>query len=729
MKGKGKWILQLGRRTCSALLSGIIGIAITWAEENTLGEKHRDIGIGKRTPSTRKKQIQDSLPAETYPAETKVDMETETPRWTMPYGDVLEEGGNAMYLESMEEIIQERIRLQNQAQGGSIDINKADKTYLESLLLLDPWQIQSLLHYRDSYGDILHPSELLLYIKGFDQATVQSLLPYLSFGKSRQTPLAKKKTHEILVRYGRVMKEAQAYKENRFMGSPDQYYLRYIFQTSGLEAGIAAQKDAGEKFRRQGFDSYTGYLRFEKEGILEPIILGCFRARIGWGLNLNQSGSFYRKFAPSQMTTLPQGLQTVASGAEYGFLQGMGLCLKLPRKWKVYALYSYRKRDATFSSPKSEGEQGYLSSIAETGYHRTQSESDRRDLLLEQIGGLAMEKTFARCRIGATASISQWGGIYNPENLHSRTPYRYSYLKPFRGGTLSTHYQLLVGKHHFYGEIAISGLLPDIPSSIGWASLQAWQWKPTEHIGCMAEVRHYSPGYFSPYSSCPNPLPLTQASRKRISELEWALESTMGRYWKLEILGGFARKHLSKDFPDRLYHISARTTASRPTLDLLLSLGYRHSLQRQGMEAAATIYLKEPQYLIAETRLVIRNRIESCAIAQDIGYRSPQGNLSVRMRLALFHSSDYQNRLYLYEHDVLYASGIPALYGKGCRINLVAKYELKQGIHLELKYGHTLYDQQTRMGSGDMEYQGFLKPEIRLQIRFNFRETEIDSDF
>lgn len=725
MEGKAEWILAVGKRTGSVILWGITGTVITYAEGIPPVARPENTDIEKRAPSARKKQTQDSLPPDTYPIGFKPDMATATPRWIQPYGDLLEEGENAIYPETMEEIMQDRIRLQNQAQGGSMDINKADKAYLESLLLLDPWQIQSLLHYRDSYGDILHPSELLLYVKGFDQATVQSLLPYLSFGKSRQTSLTKKKyNHEILFRYGRVMKEAQAYKENRFMGSPDQYYLRYIFQTSGLEAGIAAQKDAGEKFRRQGFDSYTGYLRFEKEGIPGPVIIGCFRARIGWGLNLNRSGSFYRKFAPSQMTTLPQGLQGVASGAEYGFLQGIGLCLELPRKWKAYTLYSYRKRDATFSSSGSEDGQGYLSSISETGYHRTLSESVRRDLLLEQIGGLSLEKTFALFRIGVTASIAQWGGIYNPENRHSRTSYRYSYLEPFRGGALSTHYQILSGKHHFYGEIAISGFLPDIPSSVGWALLQAWQWKPSEHIGCMAEARHYDPRYFSPYSSCPNPLPLTQASRKRISELEWALESTMGKNWKLEILGGFTRKHLPKDFPDRLYHISARTTANWPSLDLLLSLGYRHSTQRQGMEAEATIYIKEPEYLIAETRLVSRNRIEACAIAQDIGYRSPQGNLSVRLRLALFHSPDYQNRLYLYEHDVLYASGIPALYGKGCHINLVAEYEPRQGIRLELKYGHTLYDQQTRIGSGDMEYQGFLKPEIRLQVRFNFRDTK-----
>lgn len=89
------------------------------------------------------------------------------------------------------------------------------------------------------------------------------------------------------------------------------------------------------------------------------------------------------------------------------------------------------------------------------------------------------------------------------------------------------------------------------------------------------------------------------------------------------------------------------------------------------------------------------------SIAQDIAYdfsQLPMGNrrvpLSLRLRLQGFDAREWANRIYLYEHDVLYAFSIPAVYGLGGRFYVNLRWQIISQMALYLRLSETIYAQQ-----------------------------------
>ena len=87
------------------------------------------------------------------------------------------------------------------------------------------------------------------------------------------------------------------------------------------------------------------------------------------------------------------------------------------------------------------------------------------------------------------------------------------------------------------------------------------------------------------------------------------------------------------------------------------------------------------------------------SVAQDIAYdftpytvhHTP---LSLRLRLQAFDARNWANRIYLYEHDVLYAFSIPATYGLGGRAYVCLKWQIVKQLALYLRVSETVYDRK-----------------------------------
>ena len=87
------------------------------------------------------------------------------------------------------------------------------------------------------------------------------------------------------------------------------------------------------------------------------------------------------------------------------------------------------------------------------------------------------------------------------------------------------------------------------------------------------------------------------------------------------------------------------------------------------------------------------------SLAQDIAfdltpYTVHHTPLSLRLRLQGFDAREWANRIYTYEHDVLYAFSIPATYGLGGRAYLCLRWQIIPQLALYFRVSETVYAKQ-----------------------------------
>ena len=135
----------------------------------------------------------------------------------------------------------------------------------------------------------------------------------------------------------------------------------------------------------------------------------------------------------------------------------------------------------------------------------------------------------------------------------------------------------------------------------------------------------------------------------------------------------------------------------------------------------------------ASNNVTLKNRIEfikyevgdnynhnGFLIYQDITYKFDKIPVRLSARYALFDTDTYEERMYAYESDVLYAFSIPAYYYKGSRFYLMAKYDVSKNIDLWLRYATTFFSGKNIIGSGLDEIQGSSKSDIKVQLMIKF---------
>lgn len=615
---------------------------------------------------------------------------------------------------------EERAAQMQQYAEKPLNLNAADEADLQSLGLLDAWQIKALLHYRESYGRLARLDELVENVKGFDAHTLERLRPFvcLEGEDSRLVPPAKAGRfgkHRFLARYARALKESKAYAENRYAGTPDQVYLQYAFNRKDrIHIGFAAKQNAGEAFNKQGFDFYSGHFSLQRFGAVKTWVIGTYKADFGYGLNMACSRVFYGGTS-DLLVSNGTGIRPYASGAEYGFLQGSALQLSLPKAWSASLFYSDKRRDASLQSEAGSELSDfwdYVNAMPETGCHRTASEIKAKGAVREQIGGFVLEKTTAKARFGAVACGYVLGGLYTPEHKNSLgSNLLYSQLKAARGGNFSAYYRYLTKHFHFYGEAAFTETLQT-------AVLQALQYKCAEVFSLGTQYTWNSAGYYTPYASVGNsrpPRPAFSGTEKHV--FSYHGKALLPAHFRLEFTGKETVERKNAQVPEH-FHVFSGSLIYQPkrfTAYVKFRLDQSKSLQGHSLRFHASYQARNGFF--GESRLEMRNFSKGVLLLQDAGYAAPQGGFRLRLRLALFQTEGYDHRIYAYEHDLLYAASVPALYGKGMRFFFLLSKSFGR-FTAELKYAHTLMDGVQSIGSGDNEIKGFLKPELKVQLRW-----------
>jgi hypothetical protein len=96
------------------------------------------------------------------------------------------------------------------------------------------------------------------------------------------------------------------------------------------------------------------------------------------------------------------------------------------------------------------------------------------------------------------------------------------------------------------------------------------------------------------------------------------------------------------------------------------------------------------------------------------------GRLAISTRYSLFDTDDYDNRQYVYEKNALYTFAIPAYYGKGHRVYLMAQYSITKRMDAWIRIANTTLVNAKTIGSGLEETYTPSKTDVTVQVRYKF---------
>ncbi|WP_233254068.1 helix-hairpin-helix domain-containing protein [Hymenobacter sedentarius] len=641
-----------------------------------------------------------------------------------------------------------------------INLNTATREELRVLLLLNENQITTLLLHRQANGDLLSVYELQS-IEGYDLRTISRILPFVSVQSSNLHAargslwqrIAREDNNALYLRYERVLQERQGYTPptlyhgqptTRYLGSPDKMLIRYrVSHTKDFSVGFSLEKDAGEPLSwnpgsgRLGPDYVSAHVLLQERGRLKTLALGDYQLQFGQGLLLS-SGLGVGKGAET-ITTLRRssvGVRAYASLLENTFFRGGAATVQMAPTVQATAFVSHKNVDANLQQAQDSLAQfdEFTSGLLYTGFHRTASEIANRHQLSETIGGgnLGYTSRDGNLALGATGVFTHYGTPL----LKRAEPYNRFEFSGKENLALSLNYSYVWRNLLLFGETARStggglGTVNGLLASLG----------PTVDAALL--VRHYDADFHTLYGNA------FSENTRNINET--------GVYFGLKVRP-VARWEVSAyydqfRFPWLRYRASAPTAghdalvrlAYTPTKTSLLYVQLRQRLKPRDLPAADVVrpiplpgeQLRQSLLLYCNTApstaLELRTRLQASrlrddpglpwrrgyVLAQDVSYQLNRA-LKLTARYALFDADDYDTRQYVYEHDVLLAVSVPALYGQGTRVYGLAEIRLNRSLTLWLRYAETRYRHQETVGSGLETIQGALRSEVKAQLRVKF---------
>ena len=637
-----------------------------------------------------------------------------------------------------------------------INLNDADKKDLKRLPFLTGTQIKNLIDYREKYGSFLSIYELKV-IDGLGRNTLEKIMPFVIIAPAGETSFDQGRLfrgrHDILIRFQRKLLRSEGFfipddtlqaarRGSFFLGNPNRYYLRYRYTVGKrISLGFIAEKDPGEMFFRvppglsaslregismTGFDYYSFHVGFESKGVLKYVVAGDYHARFGQGLVLWSGLSFSGSSDPSSVKRFAPGIRPNTSANENQYFRGGAFTMA----WKgieMSALYSFTKVDANIVYEDSSDLHGQITSLLNSGYHRTLNELEDKNRLGQQHLGGHISYAGDRFQLGATICHSWYSLMIGRDDVPAN-------LYRFRGShnlVAGLDYDIILRRTNFFGEVAMS-------RNGGWAVLAGLT--HTTDNGSMFGllVREYKPQYQNL---------LAQAAGKRDNNanergikvlLEFPLfrrlsfQSYYDHYSYPWISARNINIQRGQEFQGRLlysdpeYNISIKykyRTGNQNSNDPHGWFDRMVNEQKQEMQIMARHRISPSFSIKLQAGYAVVRRLEEAArhvgslLLMDVYYQPERCPMKITFRYALFHTDDYGSRIYAYENDVLYASSMPAYYGKGFRTYLLLKYSPVKWLDGWIRFSLTCFTDRNTISSGPDEIKGNKLPEVKLQLR------------
>ena len=108
------------------------------------------------------------------------------------------------------------------------------------------------------------------------------------------------------------------------------------------------------------------------------------------------------------------------------------------------------------------------------------------------------------------------------------------------------------------------------------------------------------------------------------------------------------------------------------------------------------------------------------SLTQTVSFAKPKSKFQIDGALAYFDAGNWNNRISIYEKNVLYAFSFPNYYGQGLRFYSVIKWKITSALTIYCKLASTYYFDRETISSGLEAIEGKNKTDIYGLIKYQF---------
>ncbi len=625
----------------------------------------------------------------------------------------------------------------------AINLNKASNAQLNAIPWLIPVQIYSLQQYIKLHGPLVSIYELQA-VPGWDLATIRLIEPLVRVTeishyhdpRNRLEKIRQDGGIEIILRLKRRLELSRGYQltgSQAYIGSPNYLLSRIRYRKKGdLSFGITAEKDPGERLlwdpskRQFGPDFISMHLLVENKKILKRLILGDFQALWDQGLVVG-SGLSLGKQVITSPRKVHRGLLPHTGTMENGFFRGIGMEIQIGTT-TISSFYSRRLLDVQILAEDTVvGLPRRVSSIIESGLHRTSKEIDRRQQMPEQVLGVHIRQSYSR---GLTYSISgvyrdlKWPLIprvnrYNTFHFRGNHNYNISGSMEYIWKNISAFGQLALSASRGWGGVIglITSLSPKVSMTLHFRNFErnfhgissgafskrsgnineqgiywGFQVTPSSHwiAGVSANLYKF-PGLTSQADG-------TAHGIEQIVQCQYVADKTsyVKLFWRV-----------------RTQLVNEKPPQSKSTRDLIEET--KHTIGISANWQGKSNITVQTRILYSQ---VLLNAIKTQGMLASNRVSYGLNFIKFTLSMAIFNTDNFDNRQYIYERDLPYSLSIPFFDGIGTRWYCLTRFKISKQVDFWLRIAQTTYRNRNHIGNGSDTIDGSKRTDLSFQIRY-----------
>ena len=554
--------------------------------------------------------------------------------------DVLEDIYNQ--LSEDDEILQEEVQeqLMNIA-ANPIDLNHTNADELAELMFLSDEQIDAILMYQYEHGfKEIYELQLIDCLKDYD---IRNLLPFVEVKGERLKAKGKDIYFREVFHYAKheMTLRMDARNIEDFEGDPMYGKLRYRFNyRNRVQAGVTIGRSTGVPWEEI---DYGGYIQLKDIGPMKTIVAGNYQASFGYGLVVGSPFKRGKSAYIQSTATTDEGLKKYSSVDDsYNYFHGVGATARVSSWADVSAFYSLRKG--------KEDAWNHVVGVNATG-------------------------RWNRLKVGVTAV----------ENIEQPTPDPSLKGRENCVGAMGVNARWNMGKVDIWGEVATSH-----GNKWGVGVITGVRYRPISDMNLLAIYRYYSPEFDNVYANS-----LCSWSRMKDEHGGYlGVEYNRLKNWQLSAFGdvwktGFETMAQADFIPQKDYRMHTRFRVKRKdekdTYSLRWNMVYEFGQWKMKTQADGNMVQTKGVWTYG------------WSVLQDVEYRFSEVPIVLQLRAQAFDAREWNNRVYIYENDVLYAYAIPFVYGLGGRFWLNARYKINDTFSVYLRVSETIYQRTWAM--------------------------------